>query len=97
MNLTQNHDETEEISSTPISVILSRQNQRNPHIAVAACIPRKRDGLEDPVRATLMHFAFFDDSRNFTNLNALLTRLGNVQMAYVACTDIIDVSFIDYR
>ena len=86
-----NEENSSTTVSTSISIILSREKKNNPRIAVAACIPKKRDGLDDPVRFSLMHFSFLDDSRNYTNLNALLTRLGNIDIAHVACTDITQV------
>ena len=83
--------ENSSASSISISVVLSRQKKNSPRIGMAACIPKKRNGLEDSIRFTIIHFSFFDDSRNFSNLNSLLNRLGNVGAAYVASTDNVKV------
>ena len=62
-------------------------------LAVAVRLPRKRvDGHGDRVCFTLEHYVFLDDRRRFTNLDALLTRLGNVDCVHVACTESADVS-----
>ena len=64
-------------------------------LAVAVRLPRKRvDGHGDRVCFTLEHYVFLDDRRRFTNLDALLTRLGNVDCVHVACTESADVSSI---
>ena len=62
-------------------------------LAVAVRLPRKRvDGHEDKVCYTLQHYVFLDDRRRFTNLDALLTRVGKVDCVHVACTESADVS-----
>jgi len=62
-------------------------------LAVAVRLPRKRvDGHKDKVCFTLQHYVFLDDQRRFTNLDALLTRLGSVDCVHVACTESAEVS-----
>lgn len=62
-------------------------------LAVAVRLPRKRvDGHTDKVCYTLQHYVFLDDRRRFTNLDALLTRVGKVDCVHVACTESADVS-----
>lgn len=64
-------------------------------LAVAVRLPRKRvDGHEDKVCYTLQHYVFLDDRRRFTNLDALLTRVGKVDCVHVACTESADVSLL---
>ena len=56
-------------------------------VAVAVRTPRKRTGPGDQIRYSLQHYAFLDDRRRFTNLDALLTRLGRVECVHVSCTE----------
>ena len=81
------------LPSISLSIVLSRQKreQNNPRVAVAACLPRKRNGLEDTVRFSLVHYSFYDDARAFTNLDALLNRLGNLNLVAIGCTETIEV------
>ena len=61
-------------------------------LAVAVRVPRKRTGPSDKIVHTLQHYVFLDDRRRFTNLDALLTRLGRVECVYVSCTESAEVS-----
>jgi DNA mismatch repair protein MSH2 len=80
--------------SVLLSVIVSRktqtqQNQANSsvRIAVAARLPRRREHSDDAIRYTIQYFNFLDDSRRFTNLDALLTRLSPVGVVHITSTE----------
>jgi hypothetical protein len=80
--------------STDSSTAKSKSSTTAPvKLAVAVRLPRKRvDGHKDKVCFTLQHYVFLDDQRRFTNLDALLTRLGSVDCVHVACTESAEVS-----
>mmetsp|Transcript_37904 Transcript_37904/g.83100 ORF Transcript_37904/g.83100 Transcript_37904/m.83100 type:complete len:957 (+) Transcript_37904:144-3014(+) len=100
-NATNSNQATTATTTQPaslVAVILSRSTESTTSsgkssttapvkLAVAVRTPRKRTGLSDPIRYSLQHYVFLDDRRRFTNLDALLTRLGLVECVHVSCTE----------
>jgi len=61
-------------------------------VSVAVRVPRKRHGLGDPIQNTLKCYLFLDDTRLFSNLDALFTRFPSLGNVYIACTEAAEVS-----
>jgi DNA mismatch repair protein MSH2 len=73
--------------NTSNSSIKSAQHSPQVRIAVAAQIPRARTGTEDTLKWTLQHWNFWDDRRQYTHLDALLTRLAPLSVVHLGCTE----------
>ncbi len=82
------------LPATAIAVVVQRstKNPQQLHIAVSAQIPRKRTSSDDPICYSLQHWLFWDDKRNVSLLDALLTRLAPLSVVHLACTERAEVS-----
>jgi hypothetical protein len=77
------------LPATAIAVVLQRspKNPQQLQFAVSAQIPRKRTSAEDTVQYTLQHWLFWDDKRNFSHFDSLLTRLAPLSVVHLGCTE----------
>jgi hypothetical protein len=77
------------LPSTAIAVVVQRspKNPQQLQFAVSAQIPRKRTSAEDTVQYKLQHWLFWDDKRNFSHFDSLLTRLAPLSVVHLGCTE----------
>lgn len=82
----------EHLPVTAISVVVHRDAKSQLRFSVAAQVPRKRMDADDTVSSTLRTFLFWDDKRNFSHFDSLLTQLAPVNVVHLACTEKAEVS-----
>jgi hypothetical protein len=84
------------LPATAISVVVQRStaNPQQLQIAVSAQIPRKRTSADDSICYKLQYWLFWDDKRNFSHLDSLLTRLAPLNVVHLACTERAEVSVV---
>jgi hypothetical protein len=82
------------VPATAIAVVVQRstKNPQQLQIAVSGQIPRKRMSADDSICYKLQYWLFWDDKRNFSHLDALLTRLAPLNAVHLACTERAEVS-----
>ena len=82
------------LPATAIAVVIQRssKNPQQIQVAVSAQIPRKRTSADDPICHKLQYWSFWDDKRNVSLLDALLTRLAPLSVIHLACTERSEVS-----
>lgn len=68
-------------------ILKSSSHSPQVRIGVAAKIPRSRTGPGDKLEWTLQHWMFWDDRRQYTHLDALLTRLAPLSVVHLSCTE----------
>ena len=84
------------LPATAIAVVVQRstKNPQQLQIAVSAQIPRKRTSTDDRICYNLQYWLFWDDKRNVSLLDALLTRLAPLSAVHLACTERAEVSWL---
>jgi len=76
-------------AATAIAVVVKRSQKDTQKVqfGLSAQIPRKRTHADDRVQHTLQHWLFWDDARNFSHLDTLLTRLAPLSIVHLASTE----------
>ena len=87
---------SDSLPATAIAIVVQRstKNPQQVQIAVSAQIPRKRTHAEDSICHKLQHWLFWDDKRNFSHLDSLLTRLAPLSVVHLSCTERAEVSLL---
>lgn len=84
----------ESLAATAIAVVVKRSQKDTQKLqfGLSAQIPRKRTQMDDRIQYTLQHWSFWDDARNFSHFDSLLTRLAPLSIVHLACTERAEVS-----
>jgi len=77
------------LPATAIAVVVKRSQKDTQKLqfGLSAQIPRKRTHADDRIQYTLQHWLFWDDARNFSHFDSLLTRLAPLSIVHLACTE----------